>query len=191
MSFFRRLLRRNHVSNTLKPAQQRLLVLSTIGAIAIVATTLLTGFAFTHSFPSASSSLTLSSVNGRSTHTDMQSSSGIDDLANNRKFLPTHTAVTVKKGTPASIQSQPISVATPTSVVTTVPTQQPTPSSVSGALIPVNVTAYALQGRMADGNWTHFGACAVYTSQFPFGTLINIYNRDGSFNRQCIAEDTG
>lgn len=191
MSLFRRLLRRNHVSNTLKPAQQRLLVLSTTGAIAIVATTLLTGVAFTHSFPSASSSLTLSSVNGRSTHTDMQSSSGIDDLANNRKFLPTHTAVTVKKGTPASIQSQPISVATPTSVVPTTPTQQPTPSSVSGALIPVNVTAYALQGRMADGNWTHFGACAVYTSQFPFGTLINIYNRDGSFNRQCIAEDTG
>jgi 3D (Asp-Asp-Asp) domain-containing protein len=58
-------------------------------------------------------------------------------------------------------------------------------------MIPVNVTAYALQGPMADGKWTHFGACAVYTSQFPFGTLINIYNRDGSFNRQCIAEDTG
>ncbi|HZS75073.1 MAG TPA: 3D domain-containing protein [Ktedonobacteraceae bacterium] len=55
----------------------------------------------------------------------------------------------------------------------------------------VKVSAYALQGRMADGNWTHPGACAVSTKQFPFGTIIALYNPDGTFNRQCTAEDTG
>jgi hypothetical protein len=44
---------------------------------------------------------------------------------------------------------------------------------------------------MADGNWTYWGACAVYTPEFPFGTVIALYNPDGSFNRQCTAEDTG
>lgn len=57
-------------------------------------------------------------------------------------------------------------------------------------LLNVNVGAYDQQGRMADGNWTYPGACAVDKTQFPFGTIIALYNRDGSFNRQCTAEDT-
>lgn len=202
MSLFRRLLRRNHVFNTLKPAQQRLFVLSAAGVIALLTITFLTGIAYTHRFPYASTvptSLTLTSAKVTNAHTDMQSSSGIDDLAIQRGFIPTHVSVVhkqlmpAKKSTPANIQSQPVSVATSPSapVVPTPQATTPPATSASGAMIPVNVTAYALQGRMADGNWTHWGACAVYTSQFPFGTLINIYNRDASFNRQCIAEDTG
>ncbi len=54
----------------------------------------------------------------------------------------------------------------------------------------LKVTAYAFQGKMADGSWTHLGACAVDRSQFPFGTVIALYNTDGTFNRQCTAEDT-
>jgi len=44
---------------------------------------------------------------------------------------------------------------------------------------------------MADGKQTHVGACAVSTAQFPLGTILYLYNADGSFNRQCLAEDTG
>jgi 3D (Asp-Asp-Asp) domain-containing protein len=58
-------------------------------------------------------------------------------------------------------------------------------------LIPVQVTAYTLEGKMADGKWTHVGACAVSTAQFPLGSIILLYNPDGTFNRQCVAEDTG
>lgn len=200
MSLFRRLLCRNVVFNTLKPTQQRIFLLSAGGLIAFLTITLLTGIAYTHHFSYASTPLALSSASPthmRNIHTDMQSSSGIDDLSTRRRFIPTHTPVIhkqlapTKKSTPANIQSQPVARATSPAT-----TAQPTPppastTSASGAMIPVNVTAYALQGRMADGNWTHWGACAVYTGQFPFGTLINIYNQDGSFNRQCIAEDTG
>ncbi len=57
-------------------------------------------------------------------------------------------------------------------------------------LISVKVTAYASEGVMADGNWTYMGACAVPTTQFPFGTIMALYNADGSFNRQCTAEDS-
>ena len=52
------------------------------------------------------------------------------------------------------------------------------------------VSAYTQNGRMTDGNWTHEGACAVSLSQFPLGTIIALYNADGSLNRQCTAEDT-
>ena len=58
-------------------------------------------------------------------------------------------------------------------------------------LIPVLVTAYTLEGKMTDGKWTHVGACAVDPAQFPLGSIIALYNPDGTFNRQCIAEDTG
>ncbi|MBA2284970.1 MAG: hypothetical protein H0W02_05785 [Ktedonobacteraceae bacterium] len=56
-------------------------------------------------------------------------------------------------------------------------------------LISVKVTAYASEGVMADGNWTYMGACAVPSAQFPFGTIMALYNADGTFNRQCTAED--
>src|SRR5436305_3282511 len=58
-------------------------------------------------------------------------------------------------------------------------------------MMTLKVTAYADQGAMADGNTTYWGACAVYPPQFPFGTVIALYNSDGSFNRHCTAEDTG
>ena len=58
-------------------------------------------------------------------------------------------------------------------------------------MMTLEVTAYADQGTMADGHWTYWGACAVYTPQFPFGTVLALYNPDGSFSRQCTAEDTG
>lgn len=55
----------------------------------------------------------------------------------------------------------------------------------------LKVTASSLEGRMADGNWAHSGACAVSLSQFALGTIIVLYNADGSFSRECTAEDTG
>ena len=57
-------------------------------------------------------------------------------------------------------------------------------------MMTLKVTAYAISGRMADGQWTYLGACSVDTAQFPFGTVIALYNADGSLNRQCTAEDT-
>ena len=57
-------------------------------------------------------------------------------------------------------------------------------------MTPISVSAYSQNAPMADGNWTHTGACAVSLAQFPLGTIIALYNIDGSFNRQCIAEDT-
>lgn len=57
-------------------------------------------------------------------------------------------------------------------------------------LLTLKVSAYSSQGRMADGNWTYAGACSVSTAQFPFGTIIALYNSDGAFNRQCTAEDS-
>ena|SRR5437588_680710 len=56
--------------------------------------------------------------------------------------------------------------------------------------IAVKVTAYAINGRMADGNWTYPGACSVSPAQFPLGTIIALYDADGSLVRQCTAEDT-
>ena len=57
-------------------------------------------------------------------------------------------------------------------------------------MTPISVSAYSQNARMADGNLTHVGACAVSLNQFSLGTIIALYNIDGSFNRQCIAEDT-
>lgn len=71
------------------------------------------------------------------------------------------------------------------------PTAASTPASHPTQWIPVLVRAYTIEGRMADGKWTYLGACAVSTGQFPLGTILYLYNADGSFNRQCLAEDTG
>jgi hypothetical protein len=60
----------------------------------------------------------------------------------------------------------------------------------STGLMTLKVAAYATQGRMADGNRIYAGACAVSTAQFPLGTVLALYDTDGSLNRQCTAEDT-
>lgn len=57
-------------------------------------------------------------------------------------------------------------------------------------MMTLKVTAYANDGRMADGRWTYFGACAVSTRQFPLGTQIDLYNPDGTFYLACTAEDS-
>src|SRR5579863_1269872 len=54
----------------------------------------------------------------------------------------------------------------------------------------VKVTASAFFGKMADGNWSYAGACAVSPDQFSLGSMIALYNTDGSFNRQCTVEDS-
>lgn len=54
----------------------------------------------------------------------------------------------------------------------------------------VKVTASTFSGRMADGNWSYAGACAVSPHEFLLGSIIALYNSDGSFNRQCTAEDS-
>ncbi len=76
---------------------------------------------------------------------------------------------------------------TPLSVVPTAAHARPAPTP----LISVNVSAYTVEGTMADGKPTRVGACAVSIAQFPLGTILDLYNSDGSFNRQCVAEDTG
>ena len=76
---------------------------------------------------------------------------------------------------------------TPLSVVPTATHARPA----STPLISVNVSAYTIEGIMADGKPTHVGACAVSIAQFPLGTILDLYTSDGSFNRQCVAEDTG
>ncbi|GAC1484057.1 MAG: hypothetical protein NVS2B12_38940 [Ktedonobacteraceae bacterium] len=79
----------------------------------------------------------------------------------------------------------------PTHMVT--PTQAVTPIAPANAeLIPVQVRAYTIEGKMADGKMAHSGACAVSPSQFPLGTVLYLYNKaDKTFNRKCTAEDTG
>ena len=91
---------------------------------------------------------------------------------------------------PTSIRPRPTPMTTPVSIVVS-PTAASTPASHPTQLIPVLVRAYTIEGRMADGKWTYLGACAVSTGQFPLGTILYLYNADGSFNRQCLAEDTG
>lgn len=75
--------------------------------------------------------------------------------------------------------------------VTTIENAAKSASSHPAKMIPVKVTAYTLEGKMTDGKETHVGACAVSTAQFPLGSVIYLYNPDGTFNRQCVAEDTG
>ncbi len=54
----------------------------------------------------------------------------------------------------------------------------------------VKVTASTFSGRMTDGNWSYAGACIVSPDQFPLGSIIALYNNDGSFKLQCTAEDS-
>ncbi len=54
----------------------------------------------------------------------------------------------------------------------------------------VKVTASTSSGLMTDGNWSYTGACIVSLDQFPLGSIIALYNSDGSFNLQCTAEDS-
>ncbi len=63
-------------------------------------------------------------------------------------------------------------------------------TDIDTGLIPVQVTAYTISGKMTDGDQTYLGACAVAQSQFPLGTIIALYAADGTFVRQCTAEDT-
>ncbi len=91
--------------------------------------------------------------------------------------------------TPASPQSTKLLQVKVTVATTEVAAKHTSPRPTN--LIPVQVTAYTLEGPMADGKWTHVGACAVSTAQFPLGSIIFLYNPDGTFNRQCVAEDTG
>lgn len=83
-----------------------------------------------------------------------------------------------------------VKVPTATTAVVT-PTPSPQPTKQLSKMIPVQVRVYTIEGSMADGTWTHVGACAVATTQFPLGTILYLYNADGSFNRACLAEDTG
>ncbi|HLI06948.1 MAG TPA: hypothetical protein VKV40_10300 [Ktedonobacteraceae bacterium] len=63
-------------------------------------------------------------------------------------------------------------------------------SSATTNMAVLSVTATAPQEmRMSDGRWAYAGACAVSQKQFPLGTVIALYNQDGTFNRQCTAED--
>jgi 3D (Asp-Asp-Asp) domain-containing protein len=78
-----------------------------------------------------------------------------------------------------------VNVSSPKTEIAT-PTRSP-----QAQMIPVQVSAYTIEGRMADGQWTRVGACAVSQAQFPLGTILSLYNVDGSFNRRCLAEDTG
>ncbi|GAC1350085.1 MAG: hypothetical protein NVSMB27_29260 [Ktedonobacteraceae bacterium] len=91
---------------------------------------------------------------------------------------------------PPSAHPRLVPSATPSTPIAIIPTATHARPA-STPLIPVNVSVYTIEGTMADGKPTHVGACAVSVAQFPLGTILNLYNTDGSFNRQCLAEDTG
>jgi len=91
---------------------------------------------------------------------------------------------------PSSAQLRLVPSATTSTAIPVVPTATHVHPA-SAPLIPVDVSVYTIEGTMADGKPTHVGACAVSVAQFPLGTILNLYNSDGSFNRQCLAEDTG
>ncbi len=57
-------------------------------------------------------------------------------------------------------------------------------------MVTLKVSVYTSSGKMADGNITYLGACSVSLSQFSLGTILALYNSDGTFDRQCVAEDT-
>jgi hypothetical protein len=63
-------------------------------------------------------------------------------------------------------------------------------SSATTNVTVLTVAASAQEIRMTDGRWVYEGACAVSQKQFPLGTIIALYNQDGTFNRQCTAEDS-
>lgn len=63
-------------------------------------------------------------------------------------------------------------------------------SSATTNMAVLSVAASTQEVRMTDGRWAYAGACTVSQKQFPLGTVIALYNSDGTFNRQCTAEDT-
>ncbi len=63
-------------------------------------------------------------------------------------------------------------------------------SSATTNMAVLSVAATAQEIRMTDGRWAYTGACAVSQKQFPLGTVIVLYNQDGTLNRQCTAEDS-
>jgi Carbohydrate binding domain len=94
------------------------------------------------------------------------------------------------------------STATPTATPmpnTPVPTATPKPntpvptSTPGGNLVPVVVTFYSDIGLMADGQPTHLGACAALTTQYAFGTMIQLYDPQNlnTIQYSCTIEDTG
>jgi 3D (Asp-Asp-Asp) domain-containing protein len=97
-----------------------------------------------------------------------------------------HSTMTTTRS-PQPTSRTPVNVSNSTIVVVTATHSSSQPPQ----LIPVTVRVYTIEGQMADGKPTHVGACAVSTAQFPLGTILYLYNADGSFNRQCMAEDTG
>jgi 3D (Asp-Asp-Asp) domain-containing protein len=99
-------------------------------------------------------------------------------------FSVRSTMTTTHSPQPTSLTRLKVRNSTVVTVTSTRTSQRP-------QLIPVTVRAYTLQGPMADGKQTRAGACAVSVAQFPLGTILYLYNADGSFNRQCMAEDTG
>lgn len=62
-------------------------------------------------------------------------------------------------------------------------------SSATTNMAVLTVEASSQEIRMTDGRWAYEGACIVSQKQFPLGTVIALYNQDGTFNRQCTAED--
>ena len=100
-------------------------------------------------------------------------------------------ALTTRANTPSAAIARP--TPTPVKRIATATTVSMTPihSVHRMRMISMVVRAYTIQGKMADGKQTHVGACAVSAAQFPLGTILKLYNEDGSFDRQCVAEDTG
>lgn len=63
-------------------------------------------------------------------------------------------------------------------------------SSATTNMAVLTVEASSQEIRMTDGRWAYEGACIVSRKQFPLGTVIALYNQDGTFNRQCTAEES-
>ncbi len=108
-----------------------------------------------------------------------------------------------KKTAPKKVET-PIPTPEPTQEPTPEPTAEPTQApqvtptpdntqqgTATGDFIPIVATAYSDTGAMANGQKTFNGACAVYPSQIPMGTVFNIYTTDKQLIQQCTATDTG
>jgi 3D (Asp-Asp-Asp) domain-containing protein len=105
--------------------------------------------------------------------------------------MPTPIAST-PTATPTSIVPTAVSsVSNPTATATATPIA--TPDTSSGGMQTVSVTFYTDEGPMADGQQTHLGACAVWTGQYPLGTMIQLYDPSNLTQPAyiCTAEDTG
>lgn len=80
----------------------------------------------------------------------------------------------------------------PTVAATNAPITQGNPPP-TGQMTAIKATFYTDVGTMADGHPTHFGACAAYIPQFPFGTMLKLYHPN-DLNQPaytCTVEDSG